>query len=100
MGLFWSNLIPGLFNCGMMADDNDDSTDNSSSVNSSLSGDTSSSPALLMSYESSTFEGSDGSTEETAAHVLPFMYEPLQAISSSSDEENTGDDPRLGNLDW
>jgi len=78
--------------------------DESSSSGSSSGGDSSTSldsHSLVLSYNSSSLEGSEGSDDEAAA-VMPFMYEPI--VSSGTDEEDSNDsggvDPRLANLDW
>ena len=74
----------------------DHNTDSSSCESSSSS---TSSEDLELSYNSSTFEGSGGSTSDDEVH--PFMYEPLASSSSDEDsEDNDGTDPRLTNLNW
>lgn len=77
--------------------------DQSSSSECSSPSGSQSSDNLELSYESSTFEGSENSDDEVA--VLPFMYEPLVSSSSDSDGEEDSDDsgdpdPRLMNLNW
>lgn len=66
----------------------------------SVSSDSSSDIDLHMSFEISSFEEED---EEHQQNIVPYRFEPEASSSSESDgsnEDEVGDQHRLGNTDW
>ncbi len=75
-------------------------TESASSSHSSAESDPSSSEVSLE-YDSSSFTSEAGSSSDP--EVLTFMYEPVVAHHSETEEDSDSDEgvhPRLLNLDW
>ena len=87
--------------CQLMVSWSMASIDNSDHSSGSSSWESSESDALELSYDSSAFGESDGSSNDD--EIVPFMYEPIASSSSSGSEDSDdslSDDPRLLSLDW